>query len=379
MTPERIALFVDARRISTLAAVLAAVLLTRCAPAPSAIHSAPSLGAQGSGASQQLTVADVQPVDAASAAPLVRAISVSRCPLIFDDADVELARVGGQSITACDVALVSIASLREGGAPLSPREALARAVRDATFAREASSRGLDREPETLERLQRTLEDGVVRDAARRVFVAPERATIQRYFDEHRAEFDRSARVHVRAIVLDNERAARDAIRALGQGADFAELARARSIIAGAQRDDGDLGLAMEEGSDLVPRAVAQRAFALSEFGAVDPDPVRVEVTALVGRRRRPQTRVRFFVVQRLERIEAEPATLDGVARRIAYRLSLSGFRAALVRVRSELLAAAQATDAVSIDARALSRVSLRVETRSGRARRSSRVAAPRRR
>lgn len=367
--------------VGALAWALVAATHAACAPAPVAIRSTLSAATQPSGSGQQASTPDaaVAIADASAPTPLVRAVNASRCPLSFDDADVELARVGGQPITACDVALVSMTALREGGAPLTPREALARAVREATFAQEASARGLDREADVQERLQRTLADGVARDAARRAFVAPERATIQRYFDEHRAEFDRAARVHVRAVVLESERAAREAIRALAAGADFAELARSRSVIAGAQRDEGDLGLVTEEGSELVPRAVAQRAFALTEFAAVDPEPVRVEVTVLVGRRRRPQTRVRFFVVQRLERIDAEPATLDGVARRIAFRLSLSGFRAALVRARAELLAAAQTTDPVSIDARALTRVALRPSPRASSGRRSSRVAAPRRR
>ncbi len=361
------------------ALVASAAMAMGCAPAPLAPSTVAVAPSRPSG-SAQTPAADVAPADATAPGTVERTYSSSRCPLSFDGADIELARVAGQSITACDVALLSLAALREGGSPLAPRDALSRAVRDATFAREATARGLDRDAETQERLQRTLADALARDATRRSWVAPERSTIQRYFEEHRAEFDRVARVHVRAVVTSSEPAARAALRELSAGRDFGELARARSVAAGAERDDGDLGLVTEEGNELVPRAVAQRAFALTEFASVAPDPVRVEVTERVGRRRRPRTRVRFYVVQRLERIDAEPATLEAVARRIAFRLSLTSFRAALVRARGELLAGAQSVDAVSIDSRALTTVSLRpvpAPARSSGA--SRRVAAPRRR
>lgn len=320
-------------------------------------------------------------------APAIRAQNAPSCPLSFADSDVELARVGGASITACDVALASIASLREGAAPLTAREALSRAVLDATFAREATARSGLVDDETRGRLDRTLADAVVREAARRGYVPPSRGEIERYFSAHRADFDREARVHVRAIALDSEARARAIARELQAGAPFEQLASAHSVLAGARRDEGDLGLCTVEGNDLVPRAVAQRAFALTEFSAVDPEPVRVEVQERVGRRRRLRTRVRWFIVQRLERTEAEPATVESVARRIAFRLGSSSWREALLRQRGEVLTQARATDAVTIDERALrsvvilsapARGAAPARTRTSRAR-THRVAAPRRR
>lgn len=320
-------------------------------------------------------------------APLPRAPRGEPCLLRFADADVELARVAGASVTACDVALAALVRAREGAAGEDPRAVTTRVVREWVLSEEARARGLERDGETRRRVERTLADALVRDAARRAFVAPDAETIGRYFDEHRGEYEPRARVHVRAIALESEAEAREVLRALAAGAEFERLAAERSTLPGARRDEGDLGLTTDEGSDLVPRAVAQRAFALEEFSAIDPDPVRVETLERVGRRRvRTRVRVRWFVVQRLERLEAEPVTLDAVARRIAYRLSLSAWRSALVRARGEAIAAAAAVDSVSIDAQALSRVRLRLERPAPRepvetrqAPRRRRVAAPRRR
>lgn len=356
-------------------------LLLACAPAPR--HAPAGLGSSGSAAITTVATLGDAGSDAstsegslASTAPLSRANSGAECPLSFADADVELGRVAGAPITACDVALFALSSLREGGAPLSAREALARAVIDATFAREWQARTALNDQELRARIERTLADAAVRDAARRRFVGPDRAELQRYFDAHRADFDRDARVHVRAIALDSEARARAVIDELRGGAAFERLAEERSTLPSARRDQGDLGLCTREGSDYVPRPLAERAFALSEFAAVDPEPVRVEVTELVGRRRRPRTRVRWFVLQRLERIEAEPATLESAARRIAFRLSSSGWREALLRERGALIERARAIDAVTIDERALRTVRIRDE-RPPRPRSASR--APRRR
>jgi parvulin-like peptidyl-prolyl isomerase len=306
--------------------------------------------------------------------------------LRFADADVELARVDGVAITACDVALFSLTALREGSAPLSAREALARAVREATFAREAEARPGLVDQASSDRIDRTLADAVIRDAARRVYVAPTRAEIERYFAAHRADFDREARVHVRAIAVLHESSARALIRQLQAGAPFEHVAAEHSVLDGARRDEGDLGLVTIEGNDIVPRAVAQRAFALTEYGAIDPVPVRVEVRVQerVGRRRRVRTRVRWYVVQRLERIEPEVATLESAARRIAFLLGTSSWREALLRQRAEVLDRARAVDSVSIDEHALRWVSIRrapaaaTAARTGRTR-THRIAAPGRR
>jgi peptidyl-prolyl cis-trans isomerase C len=364
------------------------VLLARCAPAPSEharAQGAVSVGGAAERASSVLFVEDASDRDAAApSSERARVQNSPACPLSFADSDVELARVGGAAITACDVALVALVSLREGGAPLTAREALARAVLEATFAREAEARAGLIDEASRDRLNRTLADAVVREAARRVFVAPSRAEIERYLAAHRADFDREPRVHVRAIAVESEARARAIVRELQAGAAFEHLAAERSVLGGARRDEGDLGLSTAEGNELVPRAVAQRAFALTEFGAIDPEPVRVEVQERVGRRRRVRTRVRWFVVQRLERTEAEPATVESAARRIAFRLGSSSWREALQRQRGEVLERARAVDSVTIDERALRSVSIQSAPAGGASPRTSRsrthrVAAPRRR
>lgn len=96
------------------------------------------------------------------------------------------------------------------------------------------------------------EDPRYRDAVRREMIVdrvallelaprskvPESA-LQAYFDEHRSEYAQPERVHVRQIVIE-DRAKAEALHArLGQGEDFAALARANSIAPEAP-DGGEL-------------------------------------------------------------------------------------------------------------------------------------------
>jgi hypothetical protein len=308
-----------------------------------------------------------------------RAPDASPCPVEFEHRDVSLGRVGGRVLTACDLAIDALLATREGAAPVRPSLAAQALLRDALLAREAEARRLDADPIVRGRIDRTLADALVRVAARDGFVAPGRAEIERYFTQHRSEFDRPARVHVRAIAVDHEQDARSILAALrAPDVRFEDLAVARSVLPGARRDQGDLGLVDANGGELVPPSVAAVAHGLGAFGELAQEPVRVEVAVTIpgrGRRRRTRQQVRWYVVQRLERLEAESITMESAARRVAFRLVGGAWTARVASARASLIELARTRDTVAIDPAALRRVALRIEATRGR----GRVAGARRR
>jgi hypothetical protein len=357
--------------------------LQACAPGPPRAPETPGVAATSGGARSivpAIARAGERDESPSELLELVQAPDAPRCPTSFEHHAVLLARVGGEPLTGCDLALDALRATREGVAPESPSAAASALVRDAVFAREATVRGLSQDPTVRARIDQTLADAVVRAQARVGFAVPDRAAIERYFAQHRADFDRAARVHVRAIAVEHEQDARSILDALrAQGARFEELAVARSVLTGARRDQGDLGLVDRDGSELVPAAVAAIAHGLEAFGALAPDPVPIQTSVTVSgsRRRRPRVRVqtRWYVVQRLERVDAEPATVESAARRIAFRLVRDGWTARVDAARASLLESARARDPVTIDPSALRRVALRIEP----PRRRGRVAGARRR
>ncbi len=81
------------------------------------------------------------------------------------------------------------------------------------------------------------------------------------------QFQQSERRRVRHILLDSEKAARDALAQLKAGADFAELARKLSKDSGSASAGGDLGLS---GRDAFVKPFADAAFALQQGATSEP-------------------------------------------------------------------------------------------------------------
>lgn len=282
-----------------------------------------------------------------------------RCPVSFDDADVILARVADVTITACDVAIASVRATREGRAVPSYRHLLDELVSEVLLAHEAVARGLDRETVTARRLRETLAASVVRQEAMAAIAPslPTEETIVRYYEEHRNEFTTEERVHLREIVLDNESRARETLRDAAT-IPFETLVLERTISREGKRDHGDLGFVFRGGNDRVPRAVAEAGFALSQPGEIYPEPIRVETTVFVGRRRRPRRRVTWHVIQLLSRIPATTVPFEQAARMIQFRLVHPLYESARRSVRDALLDDLRRNRSVTIDTRALRAVRL---------------------
>ncbi len=126
----------------------------------------------------------------------------------------------------------------------------------------------------VRRLVSAYEDRVLSDTLIRRQVA-DRVTedmLRARYDAHIEGLAARAEVWARHILLDSEVRARDVIAALDAGADFAELARVRSLGPTAERG-GDLDYFTR---DNMISGFAAAAFAL-EVGQYSPDPVQTEV------------------------------------------------------------------------------------------------------
>lgn len=297
--------------------------------APIADASPPAATDAGAWRGTLITVRDAQPPR-------------GRCPVAVEGAEVEVARVGRTRITVCDVALEWHRRTRAGLREDSPRPLVDGLLRDVLLATRAPMPA----PTDAE-IARTLVDALVHREAVAAMepVDTSDAALARYADAHVDDFVREPRVHARALVLRTREAAQEAAEALRAGAAFAELLP-RSIAPDAQRDHGDLGLLPRRGAQGVPGEVTDAAFALPADGAVS-DPVAA-TARVAGRGRRPRASQVWYVVQRIERLDAAPLPEDLLRRRIAQRLLRDRYRAARREAEARLRAsvAAQAREAV---------------------------------
>ncbi len=137
------------------------------------------------------------------------------------------------------------------------------AAREDGLAEDAEVRRLVSEYE-----DRVLSDTLIR---RRVADRVTEDMLRARYDAHVEGLAARAEVWARHILLDSEVRARDVIAALDAGADFAELARARSLGPTAEQG-GDLDYFTRD--NMIP-GFAAAAFAL-EAGQYSPDPVQTE-------------------------------------------------------------------------------------------------------
>ncbi len=167
---------------------------------------------------------------------------------------------------------------------------LARVIDRRLLAREAERRKLDARPEVQEALARARRE-ILGDHLLEVTIGealtPER--LQQAYAVARAQPGFAVEeVRARHILLKTEAEAKEVITALSRGADFAELAKERSIDPSAQQNDGDLGFFRR---DTMVEPFAEAAFAL-EPGQTTREPV--------------QTRFGWHVIRVEERRSAAP-------------------------------------------------------------------------
>jgi peptidyl-prolyl cis-trans isomerase C len=151
---------------------------------------------------------------------------------------------------------------------------LARVIDRRLLAREAERRKLETRPEVKEALARARRE-VLGDQLLEIAITealtPER--LQQAYAMARAQPGFAVEeVRARHILVKTEAEAKEVIAALAAGADFAELAKKRSIDPSAQQNDGDLGFFRR---DTMVEPFAEAAFAL-EPGQTTREPVRTQ-------------------------------------------------------------------------------------------------------
>ncbi|MBR0666300.1 peptidylprolyl isomerase [Roseomonas hellenica] len=187
--------------------------------------------------------------------------------------DPVVARVDGEPITLSEVTAMARTLPEElRGAP--PQVVLPLLVDQMVTQRAivgaARRAGLDRDPTIQARIRRA-EDQELAQAliAREIAGRIDDAAIRRRYDRDVGSRPPEEEVHARHILVATEAEAREALREVQGGADFAAVATRRSTGPGAQQG-GDLGFFKR--GDLVPEFAAA-AFALQP-GQVSENPVR---------------------------------------------------------------------------------------------------------
>lgn len=202
------------------------------------------------------------------------------------------------------------------------------------LAQEAKRRGLDRQPETQERLRQILRDELlrqVRESAPLPSEIPE-TEVRRYYDAHRADFDEPERRRVSHIVTGSKAVADAALEKAQEGdaAAWGKLVERYSL----DRPEpgspaplelaGDLGIVGPPGhprgeNPRVPEEVRTAVFRIGEVGQVLPEPVKigarfhvVRLTAKTPARTRSlaeaERTIRIALVQ--ERVKEREAQLE---------------------------------------------------------------------
>lgn len=107
------------------------------------------------------------------------------------------------------------------------------------FQAQLAERGLNEAQWRQDLKESLLMEKVIREVVYALVTVQDEA-VDEYYQEHREEFDRPEQVRARQIVVADETEGRKLLKALQQGADFAEVARENSLSPDAA-DGGDLG------------------------------------------------------------------------------------------------------------------------------------------
>jgi peptidyl-prolyl cis-trans isomerase C len=233
--------------------------------------------------------------------------------------DPVVARVDGEAITLSEVMAMARALPEElRGAP--PQVVmpliLDQLISSRAIVGAARRAGLDRDPAIQARIRRAEEQELAqaligREVASRV----DEAAIRRRYDRDLGGRAAEEEVHARHILVATESEAREALREVRGGADFAAVATRRSTGPGA-REGGDLGFFKR--GDLVPE-FAEAAFALQP-GQVSENPVR--------------TPFGWHVIRVEERRTAPPEPFEEARDRIRQQLFEEEVNATVERIRA---------------------------------------------
>ncbi|HEV8353972.1 MAG TPA: peptidylprolyl isomerase [bacterium] len=125
--------------------------------------------------------------------------------------------------------------------------------------------------------------------------APSNAAVEKYFREHRAEFDQAEQIRVRHILVESAAEARLVLARLDRGDKFEDLARQYSKDPGSKDSGGDLGF--------------------QSRGALVPEFEKVAFALKPGQRSGPvKTQYGYHIIQLIEIKPAKAATLTAAIR-----------------------------------------------------------------
>jgi peptidyl-prolyl cis-trans isomerase C len=191
-------------------------------------------------------------------------------PTIAQDADPVVARVDGREIRQSDLALAEadIGSNLPPSAPEARRDALLSYLIDITILANAAeakkfteTAGFDRRVAFAR--QKVLMEALLDQEAK---TAASEAAMKKLYDDSVQKAKPEEEVRARHILVETEDKAKDLLKKLKSGADFAQLAKAESKDTGSS-DGGDLGYFTKE--QMVPE-FAEVAFKLASGSLSDP-------------------------------------------------------------------------------------------------------------
>ena len=214
-----------------------------------------------------------------------------------------LVTIDGTPITEMHFAVYS--NLQATGQAASPQESVAvlnKLVNLAILASQARSEGLADNPEVAAALE-IAEIEVLAQAALRNHITTHPITDEELNEAFAARYSSEARTEYKArhILVENEEQARDLIRSLEAGEDFAALAKANSS-GPSGPNGGDLGL-FEAGQMVAPFSEATQKLDKGQF---TKDPV--------------QTQFGWHVILLEDRREADPVALEDVKEQLLAEL-----------------------------------------------------------
>lgn len=301
------------------------------------------------------------PAPAASASAASPPASAAPFELSDEQAAQVLAKVGEHTITLGDYVAAlermdTFERLRYQSA--DRRKLLLKEMIDVQLlADEAKRRGLDKLPETEERLRQVLRDELMKEVRRSVPSASDlpEADVRKYYDEHREEFSDPERRRVSHIAAGNRAAAEKLLEKAkaASAAEWGAMVRENSITPvpkelGSMPVElaGDLGIVGPPGhprgaNPRVSEAVRAAAFKIEKTGDVLPEVVEdkgkfeiVRLTAITPARDRTfaesERSIRVTLVQQL--VKQKEAELD---KELRARFPVTIDEAALGRIQAK--------------------------------------------
>jgi peptidyl-prolyl cis-trans isomerase C len=214
-------------------------------------------------------------------------------PAMAQDAspDTVIATVNGEPITGADLALAGAEFGDQlGQVPPDRRQAalLDLVINIRLASKAAMAEGIESDPAVARRLELARNRTLYSEYLRKKFIAAATEdAVKKRFDQELADFKPADEVKARHILVKTEQEAKDIIAQLDAGADFAEIAKEKSLDPGSGKSGGDLGY-FKRGTMVKP--FEEAAFSLKP-GTYTETPVKSDfgwhVIMVEGQRKEP--------------------------------------------------------------------------------------------